>query len=144
MDPRNPRAASVAAKAKGSRRQPAPDPRRPRVLVVDGDPEILRGVTRHLCARFNVTTAASAVQAAILLDAFPYHAVVSNHWLQGDEGLRLLERVRERHPGVRRILLAGSDSMELALHSAAGLFDHLLYQPVCPEALDRALDPLGT
>jgi DNA-binding NtrC family response regulator len=126
----------------GSRRQPAVDPRRPRVLVVDDDPEILRGMTRHLCSRFNVTTAASAVQAAILLDAFPYHAVVSDHWIQGGDGLQFLERVRERHPGVRRILLAGSDSMELAVHTAAGLIDHLLCKPACPEALDRALAPV--
>ena len=122
-----------------SRRQDAVDSRRPRVLVVDDDPEVLRSVTRFLCPRFHVTCAASAVQAAILLDAFPYHAVVSDEGVQGPGGLWLFEHVRERHPGVRRIALAGSGSMELALQTAAGLIDHLLCKPVCPEALGRAL-----
>jgi DNA-binding NtrC family response regulator len=122
-----------------SRRQPVVDPRRPRVLVVDGDPAALRDLTRMLSGRFHVTTVDSAIQAEILLDAFPYHAVVSDERVQGAGGRWLLERVRERHPGVRRIALAGSGSMELALHSAAGLFEHLLCKPVCPEALDRAL-----
>ena len=125
----------------GSRRQPGVDHRRARVLVVDDDPEVLRSLTRFLCPRFHVTTAASAVQAAILLNAFPYHAVVSDERVQGPGGSWLLEHVRERHPGVLRIALAGSDSMELALQSAAGLIDHLLCKPVCPEALDRALAP---
>jgi DNA-binding NtrC family response regulator len=127
------------AEQAASRRQPAVDPRRARVLVVDEDPEVLRSLTRFLCPRFHVTTAASAVQAAILLDAFPYQAVVSDERARVPGGLWLLEHVRERHPGVRRIAMAGSDSMELALHSAAGLIDHLLCKPVCLEALDRAL-----
>jgi DNA-binding NtrC family response regulator len=141
MAPTSRAPAKAPAEVAGSRRQPAVDPRRPRVLVVDGDPEVLRSVTRHLCTRFHVTTAASAVQAAILLDAFPYFAVLSDHRIPGVDGLEFLERVRERHPGVQRILLAGSDSMELAVHAASGLIERLLCKPVCPEALDRALTP---
>jgi DNA-binding NtrC family response regulator len=122
-----------------SRRRDPIDARDAGVLVVDDDPNVLRSVSRMLCRTCRVTTADSASQAAILLDAFPYQTVISDLCMPGHDGLWLLERVRRRHPEVRRVLLTSEDGEKLSAHVGSGLVQELLSKPASPDEIRAAL-----
>ena len=124
-----------------SRRSPPAAARRPRVLLVDDEPEVLRALTRLLAPHASVTTAHSAAQAAILLDAFSYQAVITDYEMPGPNGLWLLERARERFPRMRRVMLTGSDNVEIAVQRAAGLVERLLAKPAERDEILRAIAP---
>ena len=73
-----------------SRRSRPTSSRLPRLLLVDDDPAVLRGLSRMLLDQWNVTTAHSAAQAALLIDAFRYQAVITDYDMPGHDGLWLL------------------------------------------------------
>jgi DNA-binding NtrC family response regulator len=110
-----------------------------RVLFVDKDIYSLRQLRQALGEDWNVTTAAGESQAQILLDAFDYRAIISSHEQGGQNGIRLLEWARARHPGVMRFLTTECEPAVLAPHLLSGLVQRFLAKPINHALLLEAL-----
>ncbi|HET8723170.1 MAG TPA: ATP-binding protein [Anaeromyxobacteraceae bacterium] len=78
------------------------------VLVVDDDEHVRRSLRRTLrrtAARF--LEAPEAATALEILAREPVHVVVSDYRMPGMDGVEFLRIVKERYPGVQRMLLTG-------------------------------------
>jgi CheY-like chemotaxis protein len=93
-----------------------------RVLFVDGDASVLDGMRRvlhKLRNEWEMHFVDGAVVALEMLDsAGPFDVIVSDMSMPGMNGADLLEVVRDRHPGVVRIILSGRTDADLALRMA--------------------------
>jgi len=114
---------------------------RPRVLVVDDDEQILRGLVRGLKQDHDVLLATSPTLAVAMAEAHALDAVVTDHQLgdeDGRDGLWLLEQVRRRFPEARRILMSGGQP-SVDEHPGSGLVMRFLPKPVSPADVRVAL-----
>ena len=89
-----------------------------RLLVVDDEQSILLAMREYLEHRgFRVDCASSPAEAeALLLGQGAYDVVIADLRLSAADaagGLRLLRRVRERHPSTRTVLLTAYGSPEV-------------------------------
>lgn len=88
------------------------------VLFVDDEPNILKALSRLF--RFEnveVLTAANPEEALKVLQAHPAQVVVSDQRMPTMTGVDFLEKVRERHPGIVRMMLTGYTDMEIAVEA---------------------------
>lgn len=111
------------------------------VLVVDDDPEVLAALTRALKAEGVLVHAAlDAEQALQQLAGTDIRHVIVDFQMRGPNGAWLLRQVRDRHEGVRRILLSGIPYPDLVRHLEPGLVDVFLEKPVEIEDIVSALE----
>lgn len=120
---------------------PSPRPflSRPRVLVVDDEPLVARGLTRMLAQVAEVTSAVDAVEALALLSSRPFDAVVSDFHMPGRDGLALLREVAERWPTVKRVLHSGAMPGEAMKALRLGEVDECIEKPAPRDVLVRAV-----
>ncbi len=84
--------------------------KRPKVLLVDDEPEILRALSWELEDVADVTAADSVSRALVLVQEQTYDIVVADLRLPDRWGDELLAHVAARSPSTRRLLLtADSD-----------------------------------
>lgn len=96
------------------------DPRSPPVvLLVDDEQPLLDAMRLGLASEFEVETAASAEEAALLLGTRRYDVLVCDQLLPGEQGLEFLIRVSERSGAPQRILLTGYINPELLSRSVS-------------------------
>ncbi len=115
-----------------------------RVLLIDDEAQLLAAMQAALAQEFVVETAATAAEAEKLLDSRSYAVMVCDHLLPGEAGLDFLVRMRERHPGVRRILLTGYINAELLSRSVAvAELSACLIKPVPAAELVRVVAGAG-
>lgn len=82
------------------------------VLCVDDEANILSALKRVLrAAGYCVVTAGDGAQALLRLAEMPIDIVISDMRMPGMDGAELLEQVRQRWPGVARVLLTGHADM---------------------------------
>jgi CheY-like chemotaxis protein len=111
-----------------------------RVLFVDDEPRVLRGLIRLLRSdRWQLDTAESGAAALEMLDGGSYDAVVSDYRMPGMDGVTLLQHVRDAHPGIVRIVLTGDIDLGPALRSTA-VAHKCLTKPCQPELITAALE----
>jgi two-component system, NtrC family, sensor kinase len=129
--------------------QPHPDrlPHRldsSRVLVVEDDDE-LRATLQRVLARFlpgvSIVTARDAQGALSVLEKQPVNLVLADYRLPRTDGLALMETLRERFPGVQRVMMTGDPDHDLAIRATqeAGV-QRFFVKPFRLEALARSLD----
>ncbi|MDA8382643.1 MAG: response regulator, partial [Betaproteobacteria bacterium] len=97
------------------------------VWIVDDDRSI-RWVFEKALAREGIAFKAfsSAGEAMAALDADPPQVVVSDIRMPGDSGLTLLERLKEREPGVPVIIMTAYSDLESAVAAfQGGAFEYL-------------------
>jgi DNA-binding NarL/FixJ family response regulator len=113
---------------------------RPVVLLVDDETALRDSLREGLVSDFDVEAAASAEEAELMMATRAYDVVVSDHLMPGEEGLRFLERVSQRRPATRRIMLTGYMNPELISRSVAvaGL-SACLVKPVHASELAKAI-----
>lgn len=92
-----------------------------RVLIVDDEEKVvffLRESLEELGRDFTIGTAGSAEEALEKIERHPYDLVISDLRMPGIDGLQLLERVKQRYPKTRFILMTayGSDEVEARAH----------------------------
>ncbi|HQZ30411.1 MAG TPA: response regulator [Arenimonas sp.] len=111
------------------------------ILVVDDDAHFGRVLSRSLQRRgFPARAVTSADDAVAACDAAPpTHAVLDLKLGAGDDGLRLMRRLRERVPTLRVLLLTGYASIATAVESIKQGADDYLAKPVDADAVLRAL-----
>jgi DNA-binding NtrC family response regulator len=101
-------------------------PRRARLLVVDGEPEVPEIVARQMVAvGHSVPTAQSGAAAPMLLDGdASVDMIVSDLSMPGMDGVRLGQEVQQRRPRLPAIILTG-----LAANGAEDAFGHVIRGP---------------
>jgi two-component system, NtrC family, sensor kinase len=96
---------SVAAKAPQVSAEPVTGAT---VLIVDDDEHVRRALKRVLKrARCRLLEAQDAAEGLQVLEAEPVHVVVSDYRMPGMSGVEFLRVVKDRWPGIQRVLLTG-------------------------------------
>jgi EAL domain-containing protein (putative c-di-GMP-specific phosphodiesterase class I) len=113
---------------------------RPRVLLVDDEAAVLRGMTRLLTAEgYDVDPCDHAPAAAEKLGDQPYDVIVSDLSMPGMSGLDLLRTARNYQSDVPFILVTAAPSTESAVSAIEhGVFRYLV-KPVTLPDLDGAI-----
>ncbi len=111
------------------------------VLVVDDEEGIRRTSSLFLAqAGHHVTTAGNAQEALAECEKKEFDVILSDIIMPGDDGIRLLERVRELSPMIRFILVTGEPTVETATAALRmGAFDYLP-KPVKKDTLCRVVE----
>lgn len=115
---------------------------RPRVLVVDDEPDSVEALAGLLGPHFTVETAHGG-EAALerLTGSGPFTVVVTDLRMPGMNGLDLLAHARNAAPHTVRILLTGHTDLDTAIAAVnEGHVFRLLTKPCAPAQLRRALE----
>ncbi len=115
-----------------------PTPRRPRLLLVDDDPVVLRGFKRLLLAGrpgWEIDCAESGESALELVEHQGYDVVVTDLHMPKSGGLGLLEWLKAEQPAVMRVI--HSSHVESLAPALAQDLAHALLRKPC-----RADEPL--
>ncbi len=87
-----------------------------KVLFVDDDPNILKGLRRDLWGEFDILTAEGALEGLKVLSMqSPIEVVVSDMTMPVMNGLIFLRRVQNEYPDSVRVVLTGNSDMEIAV-----------------------------
>lgn len=115
-----------------------------RILFVDDDPSILRGVRRMLFEyedKWEVHFAESGQKGLALFEENPFDIVVADLQMPGMDGVELLARVREIAPGTMRIVLSGYSDRSRIIASTR-VAHQFLSKPSSPDAIIGTLTNL--
>ena len=114
--------------------------RKPVVLLVDDDPEVLAALRRVLRDEpYDLATAGSAAQALASLRGRPAHVVVADERMPGVNGSELLADLRDRWPWIGRVILTGYPGADVTIRGLEVGVDFVLHKPWEPETLKRTL-----
>jgi DNA-binding NtrC family response regulator len=99
-----------------------------KVLIVDDEADFLDTLIKRLRRRrIDVRAAGDAQQALALLESDPVDVIVLDVRMPKMDGIRLLERIKQRYARIEVIMLTGHASMEAAVEGMAlGAFDYLM------------------
>ena len=114
------------------------EPAKAWVLVVDDEPELLRGVCRGLkLLGYSVTEARNGEEAVQHLSRRAFDVVVSDIVMPGMGGIQLLKEIRQHDLHVPVVLMTGAPAVSTAVQALEYGAFHYLTKPVDPEALDQ-------
>ena len=83
------------------------NPRRPRILVIDDEPGMLRAVERILSPEHDVTCAASPAEGLTLVHATNPDLVICDIGMPRMDGFEVMQRLKHTHPDLDVILMTG-------------------------------------
>lgn len=123
--------------------KPPADGDRPRILVVDDDPQVqqllIHNLTKH---GFEVTAASDGLAAIGILGRAPHDVVITDLRMPGMDGMSLLRCIREQDIDIPVLVLTGSPDMQSAIRAIEyGVFRYLTKPVPTPqliEAVSRA------
>ena len=113
-----------------------------KVLVVDDEESILKGIKLNLGRTFDITLAIGPNEA---LQAFkedgPFEVVVSDMRMPGMDGATMLRTIKEANPEVMTILLTGHADFEFGGSQAlqSGMLFRILNKPCPPQKLSATI-----
>src|SRR6188768_1953098 len=108
------------------------------VLLVDDEPELLRGVCRGLKLQgYSVTEARNGEEAVQHLSRRAFDVVVSDIVMPGMDGIHLLKEIRQHDLHVPVVLMTGAPAVSTAVQALEYGAFHYLTKPVDPESLDQ-------
>jgi HD-like signal output (HDOD) protein len=99
-----------------------------RLLFVDDDAMVLAGLRRGLHEmrqEWEMTFTTGAYAALEALENETYDAVITDMRMPSMDGAELLERIKDRHPEIVRIILSGQSEKEAVLRSLAPAHQYL-------------------
>jgi EAL domain-containing protein (putative c-di-GMP-specific phosphodiesterase class I)/heme exporter protein D len=111
------------------------------ILLVDDEPEVLRGFARVLKARgHQVTTASRGTEAMAKLSAGHFDALVSDIAMPDMDGIQLLREVRRRDLLIPVILATGQPALKTAAAAVEmGAFQYLI-KPISKDSLCQVVE----
>lgn len=132
------RAVAAAACEPGGAQPAAAGTEQIRVMLVDDELDFLESMRKVLARRrFDVVTASNGQEALDQLQQHLVDVVVLDVKMSGMDGLEVLRRIRERHPGLQVILLSGHPSVEAAtLGVRLGANEYLRKPPKLEDLVD--------
>ncbi|HYV25797.1 MAG TPA: HD domain-containing phosphohydrolase [Pyrinomonadaceae bacterium] len=100
---------------------------KPRLLIVDDEPEV-RGVLRDLLSgAYECGEAASAEEALGQLRVSEFHLVISDITMSGMSGLEMIPHVKVASPDTVIVMISGMQTIESAINALRlGAFDYLM------------------
>ena len=117
------------------------DTMKKRILFVDDEPMILKGIQRTLRKMrdvWDMTFTSSAAEALAVLDNNPMDVIISDMKMPEMDGSQLLAEVKQHHPHVVRLILSGHVEQETTIKSVQ--FAHqCLSKPCDVEVLKQTL-----
>jgi response regulator RpfG family c-di-GMP phosphodiesterase len=115
--------------------------KRPRILLVDDEPNVLDAFRRQLRREFDVETAVGAAKGLFALgQAQPFEVIVSDFLMPGINGAEFLASARRAAPDTTRMLLTGhTDLSDAAVTVNQGQVFRMLLKPVDHETMTAAL-----
>ena len=120
------------------------EPTKRRILFVDDEPMVLKGLQRTLRKmreEWGMTFASSSKEALDILGLEPYDVIVSDLRMPEMDGMQLLAEVKSRHPEVVRIILSGQVEQETTFKSVQ-LAHQSLSKPCDVDILKHTLNQL--
>ena len=112
-----------------------------RILFVDDEPQILRGLARMLRPmrhEWDIDYAENGRDALAKLEAEHFDVIVSDMRMPGMSGAEMLAQVAVDHPSTVRIILSGQ-AAEDELMQAVNAAHQYLAKPCDPDALKAAI-----
>lgn len=113
-----------------------------RVVFVDDEPAVLSGLRRMLFplrSRWKMHFLTDPREALATIENEPVDVVVSDMMMPDLSGVALMEQLRERFPGVVRMILSGHSDQAL-INRALGCTHRFLAKPVEAEDLVRVIE----
>jgi len=120
------------------------DPTQRRILFVDDEPMVLKGLQRSLRKMRNeweMTFVSSSKEALEILDTGSFDVIVSDLRMPEMDGAQLLTEVKSKHPEVVRIILSGQVEQETTFRSVQ-LAHQSLSKPCDADILKHTLNKL--
>ena len=118
-----------------------------RVLIVDDEAAILLALKKLLQSpEIEIDTVITLRDAKSLLEEHDYEVVITDLRLTGvldEEGLEILQYIKEHKPDTKVILVTGYGNSELKKRAYALGADYYFEKPVSTEILRDALKKLG-
>ncbi len=113
-----------------------------KVLIVDDEESILKGIKLNLGRTFDITLANGAHEAlSSFKEKGPFEVVVSDMRMPGMDGATMLRKIKEENPEVMTILLTGHADFEFGGSQAlqSGLLFKILNKPCPPQKLSSTI-----
>ncbi|HVX12759.1 MAG TPA: response regulator [Pirellulales bacterium] len=110
------------------------------LLIVDDDEDFLEILVRRFSRRgLSTAAASSAADALDAADRQKFQVALLDRSLPGQDGLELMEHLRDRHTNLQVILLSGhGDEQSIADARDRGAFDYLV-KPCSLADLEKAV-----
>jgi response regulator RpfG family c-di-GMP phosphodiesterase len=100
---------------------------RPRILIVDDEPEITAILSEVFSGSYDCTTAGSAEEALALVSLNKYELVVSDITMPGMSGLEMIPKVKSESPNTGVVMISGMQTVESAIEALRlGAFDYVM------------------
>jgi adenylate cyclase len=114
---------------------------KPRLLVVDDEPDMLDFVERVMRRRYEVTRCSSAEDAFAALETGEFAVLITDQKMPRVSGLELLERISGQHPRLVRVLLSGFTDLPDIQRAVERAYVHAyVLKPVDSQRLITAVD----
>ena len=113
-----------------------------KVLIVDDEEAILKGIKLNLGREFSISTAKESQEALeIVREQGPFDVVVSDMRMPGMDGATLLRTIKEENPQIMTILLTGHADFEFGGSQAlqTGILFKILNKPCPPHKLSATI-----
>ena len=113
-----------------------------KVLVVDDEEAILKGIRLNLGRTFDITIANGPDEAFRLFkEDGPFEVVVSDMRMPGMDGATMLKKIKEENPEVMTILLTGHADFEFGGSQAlqSGMLFKIINKPCPPQKLSAVI-----
>jgi len=112
-----------------------------KILCVDDEPKVLRGLVRILQGKFSLQIAEGPERALEMLESSgPFGVVLADMRMPFMDGAELLAEVHRRCPDTVRMMLTGNADLNTAVRAVnEGNIFRFLNKPCQPEDLERAL-----
>jgi DNA-binding NtrC family response regulator len=114
-----------------------------KVLIVDDEEPILKGIKLNLGRTFDLTLSTSAKEALNeIRQDNSFEVVVSDMRMPGMDGATMLKKIKEENPAIMTILLTGHADFEFGGSQAlqSGLLFKILTKPCPPQKLSAAIN----
>ena len=113
---------------------------KPRLLIVDDEPDMLDFLERVFRAEYTVVRATSAEEALDELGKHRFALVITDQKMPHITGVELLERIGERFPSLVKVLLSGfTEVPEIQRAVERGGIHNYVVKPVDSEKLRAAV-----
>ena len=113
-----------------------------KVLVVDDEESILKGIRLNLGRTFDITLANGSQEALqAFKDGASFDVVVSDMRMPGMDGATMLRKIKEAYPQAMTILLTGQADFAFGGSQAlqSGLLFRILNKPCPPQKLSATI-----
>lgn len=108
------------------------------MLVVDDEVEICGFLKVYFEERqFNVRTANTGEAALAAVEADPPHIVLLDVYMPGMDGMRVLKQIKEKHPGVKVIMVTALETREKIEEAMRLGADNYITKPLSLEYLEK-------